>query len=117
MALAAKLGWKLHQMDVKTTFLNGLVEDEVYVEQPLGFETHDRQSHVCRWKKALYGLKQVPRTWYGRIDSFLMRLDFTKSKVDFNLCDKIDDGDDPIHPCADGYERQLTSEKEVCDRM
>ena len=46
MALAAKLGWKLHQMDVKTTFLNGVVEEEVYVEQPLGFETHDQQSHV-----------------------------------------------------------------------
>ena len=67
MALATKLGWKLHQMDVKTAFLNGVVEEEVYMEQPLGFETHDRQSHVCRWKKALYGLKQVPRTWYGRI--------------------------------------------------
>ena len=42
MALAAKLGWKLHQMDVKTAFLNGVAEEEVYVEQPLGFETHDR---------------------------------------------------------------------------
>jgi hypothetical protein len=48
MALAAKLGWKLHQMDVKTTFLNGVVEEEVYMEQPLRFETHDRQSHVGR---------------------------------------------------------------------
>ena len=66
------------------------------MEQPLGFETHDRQSHVCRLKKALYELKQVPRTWYGRVDSFLMSLDFTKSKVDPNLCDKIDDDDDPI---------------------
>ena len=47
--------------------------------------------------KALYGLKQVPRTWYGRIYSFLMSLEFTKSKVDYNLCDKIDDDDDPIH--------------------
>ena len=83
-------------MDVKTIFLNGVVEVEVYVEQPLGFKTHDRQSHVYRSKKALYGLKQVPRTWYGRIDSFLMSLGFTKSKVDPNLCDKVDD-DDPIH--------------------
>ena len=61
MALAAKLGWKLHQMNVKTTFLNGVVKDKVYMEHSLGFETHDRQSHVYRWKKALYGLKQVPK--------------------------------------------------------
>ena len=93
MALAAKLGWKLHQMDVKTTFLNGVVKDEVYVEQPLGFKTYDRQSHVCRLKKALYDLKQDPRTWYSRIDSFLMSLGFTQSKVDTNLCDKVDDAD------------------------
>ena len=58
MALAAKLGWKLHQMDVKTTFLNGVVEEEVYVEQPLGFKTHDRQSHVGRLKKSLYGFDE-----------------------------------------------------------
>ena len=96
MALAAMLGWKLHQMDVKITFLNGVVEEEVYVEQPLGFETHDRQSHMCRLKKALHGLKQAPKTWYGRIDSFLMSLGFTKSKVDPNLSDKVND-DDPIH--------------------
>ena len=58
-------------MDVNTAFLNGVVEEEVYVEQPLDFETHDRESHVWSLKKALYGLKQAPRTWYGRIDSFL----------------------------------------------
>ena len=58
--------WKIDQMDVKTAFLNGVVEGEVYVEQPLGFETHDREFHVCRLKKALYSLTQAPRTWYGR---------------------------------------------------
>ena len=92
MALAAKLGWKLHQMDVKTAFLNGVVEEEVYVEQPLGFETHDQETHVCKLKKTLYGLKQAPRTWYGRIDSFLMSLGFTKSKADPNLYSKVEDG-------------------------
>ena len=57
LSLAVVMKWKIHQMDVKTTFLNGVVEEEVYVEHPLGFETHDRESHVCRLKKSLYGLK------------------------------------------------------------
>ena len=72
-------------MNVKTSFLNGVVEEEVYVEKPLGFETHDMESHVCRLKKAVYSLKQAPRTWYGRIDSFLSSLRFTKSKAYSNL--------------------------------
>jgi hypothetical protein len=92
MALATKIGWKLQQMDVKIAFLNGAVEEEVYVEQPLGFKTHDRETHVCKLKKALYGLKQAPKTWYGRINSFLMSLGFTKSKADPNLYSKVEDG-------------------------
>ena len=49
-------------MDVKTNFLNGVVEEEVYVEHPLGFKTHDRKSNVCRLKKVFYGLKKTPKT-------------------------------------------------------
>jgi hypothetical protein len=81
--------WKLHQMDVKTNFLNGVIEEEVYIEKNQGFEVEDRKTHVCRLKKALYGLKQAPRAWYGRIDNFLMSLGFTKSKVDSNLYFKV----------------------------
>ena len=81
--------WKLYQMDVKTAFLNGVIEEEVYIEQPQGFEVEDRKSHVCRLKKALYRLKQAPRAWYGRIDSFLTSLGFTKSKEYSNLYFKV----------------------------
>ena len=77
--------WKLHQMDVKIAFLNGLIEEEVYIEQLQGFKTNDQKNHVCRLKKELYGLKQAPRAWHGRIDGFSMRLGFTKSKSDSNL--------------------------------
>ena len=78
-------------MDVKTAFLNGLIEEEVYNEQPQGFENNDRKTHVCRLKKALYGLKQAPIAWYGRIDGFIMSLGFTKSKENSNLYYKIED--------------------------
>jgi len=47
LALSAQMGWKIHQMDVKTAFLNGKIEEEVYIKQPKGFETFDRESHVC----------------------------------------------------------------------
>jgi hypothetical protein len=57
IALAAKMKWKLQKMDVKTTFLNGVIEEEVYIEKPQGFEVEDKKSHVCKLKKALYGLK------------------------------------------------------------
>ena len=52
-------------MNVKTAFLNGVIEEEVYIEQVEGFETHEQKTHVCRLKKALYGLKQAHRAWYG----------------------------------------------------
>ena len=80
-------------MDVKATFMNGVIKEEVYIEQPQGFVVEDKKSHVCRLKKALYGLKQAPKAWYGCIDSFLMSLGFTKSKVDSNLYFKIMDNE------------------------
>jgi hypothetical protein len=85
ISLATKMKWKLHQMDVKTTFLNGIIEEEVCIEQPQGFEVEDRKTHVCKLNKALYGLKEAPRAWYGRVDNFLTSLGFTKSKADSNL--------------------------------
>jgi hypothetical protein len=85
LSLLAQMGWRIHQMDVKTAFLNGIIEEEVYIEHPEGFETFDRESHVCRLKRALYGLKQAPRAWYTWIDNYFTRLGFTKSETDANL--------------------------------
>ena len=79
-------------MDVKTTFLNGVIEEEVYIEKPKGFENFGSESHVCRIKKALYGLKQAPRTLYTRIDSYFTGLGFTKSEADANLYQILVDG-------------------------
>jgi hypothetical protein len=95
ISIAAEMGWKIHQMDVKIAFLNGHIEEEVYIEQPLGFEVHGRESHVCRLKKALYGLKQDPRAWYSRIDAYLQQLGFEKSEADPNLY-FIVFGEDPL---------------------
>jgi len=85
LALSAQMGWKIHQMDVKMAFLNGKIEEEVYIEQPEGFETFDRESHVYRLKRALYGLKQAAHAWYTKIDIYFTGLGFTKSEAYANL--------------------------------
>ena len=72
-------------MDVKTTFLNGKIEEGLYIEQTEGFETFDRESHVCRLKRTLYGLEKAPSAWYTRIDNYFTRLGFTKTEADANL--------------------------------
>lgn len=79
-------------MDVKTTFLNGVIE-EVYIKQPEGFVIHGKESHVCKLKKSIYGLKQTPRAWYERIDRCLVGLGFCKNDVDPNLYFKVFNGD------------------------
>jgi hypothetical protein len=76
-------------MDVNTTFLNGEMEEEVYIEQPQGFEVLSKDTHICRLNKALYGLKQAPRAWYARINNYLMRLGFSKSHADPNIYYKV----------------------------
>jgi hypothetical protein len=67
LAFVMAKGFKLFQMDAKSAFLNGVIEEEVYVKQPPGFESELYQHRVYRLKRALYGLKQAPRAWYGRL--------------------------------------------------
>ena len=85
LAYASIMDFKLYQMDVKSAFLNGLIQEEVYVEQPPGFEIPDKPNHVYKLQKALYGLKQAPRAWYERLSNFLLEKEFSRGKVDTTL--------------------------------
>ncbi|KAM7516070.1 hypothetical protein LguiA_005653 [Lonicera macranthoides] len=92
LALAAQKGWVIHQMDVKSAFLNGYLEEEIFVEQPEGFVSQGQEEKVYRLKKSLYGLKQAPRSWYSRIDAHLVNLGFDKSLSESTLyIKKVDD--------------------------
>ena len=82
ISFASVLGWKLHQLYVNNAFLNGDIEEEVYIENPKGFMIHGKESHVCKLKKALYGLRKAPRAWYARIDRYFQKMGFLKSEVD-----------------------------------
>lgn len=85
LAVAAQKGWKIFQLDVKSAFLNGYLQEEIFVEQPKGFVVRGEEGKVYLLKKALYGLKQAPRAWYSRIDEHLLKLDFKKSLSESTL--------------------------------
>ncbi|GJW33931.1 retrovirus-related pol polyprotein from transposon TNT 1-94, partial [Tanacetum coccineum] len=84
-AFTAHVNMIVYQMDVKNTFLNGILHEEVYVSQPDGFVDPNNPNHVYRLKKALYGLKQAPHTWYDLLSSFLLSQGFSKGTVDPTL--------------------------------
>jgi histone deacetylase 1/2 len=87
LAVAISRGWIFWQLDVKNTFLHGVLEEEVYMKQPLGFENSQNPHYIyiCKLHKALYGLKQAPRAWYSRLSTKLQALGFFPSKVDTSL--------------------------------
>jgi len=72
LSISCHLGFKLYQMDVKSAFLNGILQEKVYVEQPKGFLDPHYPQYVYKLKKALYGLKQSPRAWYERLTTYLL---------------------------------------------
>jgi hypothetical protein len=73
---------------VKSVFLNGYINELVYIEQPLGFEDDKKPNHVYKLKKTLYGLKQAPRAWYERLRDFLLSKGFIIDNVDTTLFTK-----------------------------
>lgn len=87
ISLASQNKWKIFQMDVKSAFLNGYLEEEIYVEQPMGYKVKGHEGKVLKLKKALYGLKQAPRAWNSRIDKYFLENNFTKChKMPSRLC-------------------------------
>ncbi|GKF07325.1 retrovirus-related pol polyprotein from transposon TNT 1-94 [Tanacetum coccineum] len=91
LAYACALDFKLYQMDVKSAFLNGFINEEVYVVQPPGFINFAKPNYVYRLKKALYGLKQAPKAWYDRLKAFLIKHDYSMGMVDNTLFTKKKD--------------------------
>ena len=83
IAIAAVYKLEIHQMDVKTAFLNGDLEEEIYLEQPKGFIVPGQEQKVCRLIKSLYGLKQAPKQWHAKFDEVMLSNGFK-----INECDK-----------------------------
>ena len=82
LGLAACLNLELEQLDVKTAFLHGDLHEEIYMEQPEGFEVKGKENFVCKLKKSLYGLKQAPRQWYHKFDSFMSSNEYKRTTAD-----------------------------------
>ena len=82
LALSVQYGLRLYQVDVVTAFLNGNLEEEVYMAQPEGFVSAGQEHLVCKLKKSIYSLKQSPRCWNAALDSYLKQIGFTQSNGD-----------------------------------
>ena len=93
LAYAAHKKFKVYQMDVKSAFLNGKLQEEVYVKQPPGFTDSKHPGYVYKLDKALYGLKQAPRAWYDTLSVFLIKCGYVRGKIDSTLFIKKDKRD------------------------
>ena len=85
LSIAISRGWSLRQLDIQNAFLHGVLEEEVFMRQPPGYENKGTPNYVCKLDKALYGLKQAPRAWYSRLSMQLQQLGFVPSKADTSL--------------------------------
>ena len=82
IGLIASLNLEIEQLDVTTAFLHGDLKEEIYMEQPEGFEEKGKEHMVCKLRKNLYGLKQAPRQWYKKFDSFMVSQNYIKTNED-----------------------------------
>jgi hypothetical protein len=85
LALTVHFNWVIHQLDISNAFLHGYLEEEVFMEQPKGFEDPHFPDYVCRLHRSIYGLKQAPRAWFMRLSQALLELGFSTSVIDTSL--------------------------------
>jgi hypothetical protein len=129
LALAANRGWQVHHLDVKSAFLNGELEEEVYVCQPEGYVQKGKEKMVLKLSKALYGLRQAPRAWNIRLDKSLKKLGFSKCPSEAAVYKRgsgkdvvvlgvyVDDlvvtGESPVE--IENFKKQMTCEFDMSD--
>ncbi|KAL4011046.1 hypothetical protein IC575_028092 [Cucumis melo] len=99
IALAAQNNWKIFQMDVKSAFLNGYLEEEVYLEQPPGYSVKGQEYKVLKLKKTLYGLKQAPRMWNSRINKYFLDNGYLRCPYEHSLYIKVNGHGDILVVC------------------
>jgi hypothetical protein len=85
LTLSTSYKWEIHQMDVKSSFLNGDLNEDIYMQQSPGFVTAKNSKLVCKLHKSLYSLKQAPRAWYDKIDSHFLKNGFKRCISNPNL--------------------------------
>ena len=96
LSTAAQYGWNIFQLDVKSTFLHGDLNEEIFVQQPTGFVKTGKEEKVYKLKKALYGLKQAPRAWYNKIETYFMNNGFERCFCEHTLFTKSKGGNNLI---------------------
>jgi ATP-binding cassette subfamily B (MDR/TAP) protein 1 len=96
LGMEASLNLEVEQMDMKTTFLHGELEEEIYMEQPKRFLVKGKEDYVCKLKKSLYGLKQAPRQWYMKFESIMGEQGYKRCSSDHCVFIKRFSGDDYI---------------------
>ncbi|GJZ86400.1 retrovirus-related pol polyprotein from transposon TNT 1-94 [Tanacetum coccineum] len=123
LGLAASLDLEVEQMDVKTAFLHGDLDKEIYMEQPEGFQVKGKEDYVCRLQKSLYGLKQAPRQWYKKFESVIGKQGFRKIFSDhcvffqrFNM-DKAKVVSSPLTPNFKPTDKDCPSSKKNIEKM
>lgn len=99
IALTARNGWKLFQLDVKSAFLHGKLSEDVYIAQPQGYVVKEEEDKVYKLKKALYGLKQAPRAWFSRIEGYFIKEGFERSSYEHTLFIKKEEKDKILIVC------------------